>query len=60
MRARIYLRKQGIPLTEDNVSIEHIKIMKKKDPGDLDVKDVVAAFIQENEVRHPSWLHIVR
>lgn len=57
MRARIYLRKQGIPLTEDNVSSEHIKIMKKKDPGHLDVKDVVAAFIQEDEVRkeiHPS------
>ncbi|KAF9064766.1 hypothetical protein BDP27DRAFT_126325 [Rhodocollybia butyracea] len=48
MRARIYLRKQGIPLTEQSVHAEHQKI-KAKRSGPVELQDVIDAFVNEEE-----------
>ncbi|KAJ3730881.1 hypothetical protein DFJ43DRAFT_455271 [Lentinula guzmanii] len=48
IRARVYLRKHGIPLTEENINHERDRI-RKGEPGLLVVQDVIDAFIGEDE-----------
>ncbi|KAJ3726837.1 hypothetical protein C8R42DRAFT_639290 [Lentinula raphanica] len=51
MRARIYLRKQNIPLTDENVAEEQARIQARDArPGPLDVQDVIDAFVSGEEV----------
>ncbi|KAJ3772835.1 hypothetical protein FB446DRAFT_735282 [Lentinula raphanica] len=50
MRARIYLRKQNLPLTNENVAEEQARIQARDArPGPLDVQDVIDAFVRGEE-----------
>ncbi|KAJ3754747.1 hypothetical protein EV360DRAFT_73455 [Lentinula raphanica] len=57
MRARIYLRKQNLPLTNENVAEEQARIQARDArPGPLDVQDVIDAFVRGEEVSTRSHL----